>query len=1071
MIRDRHPFTPHSSLFSQLWTVIQAVGPYLFLITLLAIPLLQPLFTTQLSCGFDTEFHLWRSVQAGALLEEGIWSSRWAPQMAHGYGYPLFLFQSPLSAWGTAVFHQVGFSWPASLNFMYGLGIVASGWTMWWLARTFWGNLGGLVAAVAYLYAPFHAYVAFYRASLSETVAWGLPPLVLWGLYTWQQKRSRWGLITAVLSFILLILTHDVTAYAFMPIFVGWIVLWGVSGRSWATIWRGIVALLLGLGGSAFFWLPAIAERSAIQFGRANSAWPFLYFNNFLPLDQLLALPRNADPSLLNDWPPRALGGLLLTAALLGAVLAWRRGGWGRWLVGFLLLGLAGTLFLVVSLSEPLWTAVSQLAAFQFPWRFLAPASFLAAFLSGGIGHRETQSKERDSQRKTREVIAPILIIGLLAVGHWGWLFPNFCDAPGELSVAGMVAWEVATQTVGSTASGELLPRDVEIVPDPADPPAWEARLETSSLPADATLLTTSYKPLSTTIELETAVPFQATLRIFNFPGWRVTVNDEPAAITASDPEGWITFPVGSGRSTINATFGEIPLRLAADGVSLFSLLLLVGLVWKGNRFSVFSNQFSLFSFQSTDHQSPITDHRPLTTDYWLLLILAILLLVGKLLLVDSRQTPLRQARLQDGLLTGVALPMNVTLGTPGNPAQVRLLGLDEWQSDPTSSQGQAVPADNPLTLTLYWQALQPLDKNYKVGLTLLDENGIRWSEDGLRDYRWLRNPPPTTAWPSDQYALTAFFVDLLPGTPPGSYRLMLSFFEQETLVPLTFYDSGGQPLGPQLTLGRVTLLPPKQPWPTTLMMQYQLAVSDGQAMLLGSNIDRKEAAPGDPALVTLFWQTSQTAEATLSLLDGAGEQVVNWPVTLPDFGAGAWRSQLLLQLPVTLANGRYQWQLTFPNGQSVSWGELNIAAPDRLMRMPDMETAVNITLSEQATLVGFSLDKTTLASGETLNLELLWQAVTEMNESYRVFVHVLAADGSIVAQADGLPADWTRPTTGWLPGEFIRDQHMISLPPELPAGQYRLTTGLYLPNASRLQQENGRDNILLSTLTVTNPH
>ena len=1070
MTRDRHPLTPNFSTSGQPKRAFWEIVPYLFLITLLAIPVLQPLFRRQLICGFDTVFHLWRSVQAGALLDEGILFSRWAPQMAHGYGYPLFLFQSPLSAQGTAVLQQIGFSWPVALNMMYGLGIVASGWTMWWLARTFWGNLGGLVAAVAYLYAPFHAYVAFYRASLSEAVAWSLPPLVLWGIYRWQREKSRWGLGTAVFSFILLIFTHDVTAYVFMPLFVGWILLWGLDGRSWASVRRGGLALLLGIGGSTFFWLPAIVERSAIQFGRANSAWPFLYFNNFLPLEQLLALPRNADPTLLNDWPPRALGGLLLIAALIGAVLAWRRGNWGRWLAGFLLLTLAGYVFLIISLSEPLWTAVPQLAAFQFPWRFLAPASFVAAFLCGGLGHSKknpqiTQMSTDSSRRllrlgsvQVRASALNIFVVGLLAVGHWGWLFPNHCDAPANLSASGMVRWEVATQTLGSTASGELLPRGAEIVPDAADPPAWEARLDTTTLPPSVKLLATNDKPLATTIELETAVPFQATLRIFNYPGWRVTVNGEPVTITRSDPEGWITFPVGNGRSTIQVTFGETPLRLAADGLSLLSLLFLGGFIWRLKD----SNQYSVSSKQLASIQPPITDYRSLTTEYWSLLTLAILLLMGKFLLVDTQQTPLRQPRLQAGVLASRAEPMQLTLGTPGNPAQVQLLGLDEWET--------AVPADEPLVLTLYWQALQPLSENYKVGLTLLDENGVRWSDDGLRDYRWLRNPPPTTAWPTDHYALTAFFVDPLPGTPPGSYQLQLSFFEQETLTPLTFYQENGQPIGPQLELGMVTIQPPSSPWPSSLAMQYRLDTTIDSTRLLGSNVDRTEAAPGDPTLMTLFWSAANETEATLSLVDAADELAVNWPVTLPAYGSGAWRSQLLLRLPVTLANGRYQWQLTFPSGQTVRWGELTISAPDRLLTMPDVETAVNITLSEQASLAGFSLGKTTFDAGETLNLELVWQGVAEMSESYRVFVHLLAADGRIVAQADGLPANWTRPTTGWLPGEFIQDSHSIALPTDLPPGSYSLVTGLYLPNSSRLQQPNGQDNILLADLIVQNP-
>jgi hypothetical protein len=112
-------------------------------------------------------------------------------------------------------------------------------------------------------------------------------------------------------------------------------------------------------------------------------------------------------------------------------------------------------------------------------------------------------------------------------------------------------------------------------------------------------------------------------------------------------------------------------------------------------------------------------------------------------------------------------------------------------------------------------------------------------------------------------------------------------------------------------------------------------------------------------------------------------------------------------------------------------------------------------------------LEDSTVEEGETLHLELVWQAVTELSESYRVFVHVLGEDGRIIAQADGLPANWTRPTTGWLPGEFIRDTHSLTLPAELPPGEYALVTGLYLPNGSRLQQPNGQDHIPLTTITI----
>ncbi len=65
---------------------------------------------------------------------------------------------------------------------------------------------------------------------------------------------------------------------------------------------------------------------------------------------------------------------------------------------------------------------------------------------------------------------------------------------------------------------------------------------------------------------------------------------------------------------------------------------------------------------------------------------------------------------------------------------------------------------------------------------------------------------------------------------------------------------------------------------------------------------------------------------------------------------------------------------------------------------------------------------------------------------SYHVFVHLIDDAGNILAQSDAIPANWTRPTTGWLPGEYVIDTHTLSLPAELPTCSLSLRIGLYDP-------------------------
>ncbi|NKQ37542.1 MAG: YfhO family protein [Chloroflexi bacterium] len=1030
----------------------------LLLVALFAAPALQPLFRRQFTCGFDNAFHLWRAVQIGELLRNGVLYSRWAPQMAHGYGYPLYLFQSPLSAYLAAVFNILGFEWVTAVHLTYGLGILGSGWAMWLLARDLWGEKGALLAAVAYIYAPYHLYVAYYRASLSETVAWAFVPLLLWGLLRWQMRGERKGLVTAVLAFAALILTHDVTAYIFLPFIVGWIIALAWLKQSWSALWRGGAAVLLGTGLSAFFWLPAIVERSAIQFARANSAWPFLYTNNFLPLDQLLPLPRNADPLLLNDWPQRGLSLVLAGLAVLGLLIAWRKMPRTRKLTAFLGLALIAYTFLTIPLSQPLWDALPPLQAFQFPWRFLSPAALAAALLVGGLAIGDWSLEIGDFPPSPHPsplhpvTLSPrhlvtLSLLALLSIAHWGWLYPNHCSTPTDTSITGMVQWEQDTRTLGTTASRELLPAAVSRLPqDENDLPVWENRLAQADLPLGARIIQAEYAPLSAEIELETAVPFTARYRAFAFPGWRVEIDGEPVTITPSEPDGLITFPVPDGRHTIQVTFGETPLRLLADLLSLVSLIALIAITLRQPKSEAI--------------------HQPAPAKEWhnwaiALAGLGLVLLSGKLLLADSGAWWPHQTRLENGALNQVDNPSALTLGGPANPAQIRLLGYDNFPA--------ALPADEPLTAFLYWQAWLPATRPYRVGLTLVDETGRHWSDPGLRDYRWLRPAPPIPEWPPDQYAQTAYFLDLFPGTPPGMYTLQLSFFDEATLTPLTFYD-GAQAIGPWLDIGQIEVTSPNQPWTTAAMTpQFPLSISGGGVTLWGANVDRDTAVPGDPVLLTLFWEKEGEGETAVTLsLRQDGQSVRAWPLTLPDNGPGLWRSQHLLRLPVTLPDGAYTWQIALPDGATAVWGNLAVTAPPRVMAEPDTAVPVGVTLGGQATLIGFTPAPETLTPGQPLTVELVWRGETEMAESYRVFVHLLGPDGSIVTQSDGIPANWTRPTTGWLPGEYVTDSHTLALPPDLPPGKYTLTAGMYQPGRPRLTTPDGADAIILTTFTVS---
>lgn len=1016
---------------------------------LLFLPALQPLLTADLTCGYDNAFHLWRAVQVEHLWRQGVLFSRWAPDMAHGFGFPLFVFVSPLSASVVAALHLAGLQWPVALNGAFALGIVLGGLFAFLLARDLFGAPAGIVGAVAYVYAPYQAYEAFNRGSLWEAFAWAFPPLALWGLHRWAVCRDRRFLAVGAVGLMFLICSHQLFAFLFAPLLVGWVFLAWYQTRDPKALLRGVAMGLLGLGLSAFYWLPGLMERGLVQTGRLLETWVFDYHNNFITLADLLAPPRSVDPALINDWPPKSLG---LVPALIGLLplLGWQKMDRAqRAQVALLLLLVAGFGLMTLPVSLPLWEHVPLLPYVQFPWRFLGPAALCLALLAAATFHIPHLTPN------VSRFMFPALIT-LLILGNLGWFYPAHCSPPEEISIRGMIGWERATDTLGTTAKGEYLPIWVRRMPESDHlQAAYEAggsipRLDPESMPEGARVLQADHAPLGATTELETPVPFHARYLAFYYPGWRVTIDGDPVPIAPTDPDGLISFDVPAGRHTVTVRFTETPLRLAADILSLLSLIALVAFLFLHPPVAQSSSRPVT---ESPSH--PITE--PLIILYFLTALFLVLL---KAVLIDCADSPLRHVRLRDGQLEGVDVPTQVVFD-----GQFRLLGYDALP--------QEIPGDQPIPIGLYWQDTVAGGPDYRVALALRDGAGLVWSDPNLRTPRWHRTPPPVYLWPPDGYALTAFDLQPMVGTPPGVYTVTLGIFDRATLTPYAAQDGVGQGLGLEIPLGQVEIARPRR-LPEVAPAQYKTDLPFGPVRLVGYNLDRNEAAPGDPFLLTLFWRAEETPEVDVRLRlnlqpETSNLQPETWtlqPSFLPTTQwreGDLWRGQHLLRLPAGLGSGTYRWILQVCRrlaqecelmGEEVTLGILEVHAPERLWQPPLLDVEVNARFGDVATLLGAVLRPAScvLQPGDLLTVTLVWRAEAEMDTSYRVFLHLVGPDGSLVIQSDGEPANWTRPTTGWLPGEVVLDERVLAVSGEAPTGKCELWVGLYgWPSLERL--------------------
>jgi hypothetical protein len=93
------------------------------------------------------------------------------------------------------------------------------------------------------------------------------------------------------------------------------------------------------------------------------------------------------------------------------------------------------------------------------------------------------------------------------------------------------------------------------------------------------------------------------------------------------------------------------------------------------------------------------------------------------------------------------------------------------------------------------------------------------------------------------------------------------------------------------------------------------------------------------------------------------------------------------------------------------------------------------------------------LSAGDGVRVTLLWSALSASIEGdYIVFVHMLDSSGMLLSSHDGPPADGSRATSTWRPGETILDVHSFHMPAQLQGERFTLRVGLY----SRDKEERG---------------
>lgn len=110
---------------------------------------------------------------------------------------------------------------------------------------------------------------------------------------------------------------------------------------------------------------------------------------------------------------------------------------------------------------------------------------------------------------------------------------------------------------------------------------------------------------------------------------------------------------------------------------------------------------------------------------------------------------------------------------------EIALLAASATVIPPTPAGAPALQAGATISVTVYWQALRPLPRDYTVFLHLTDPTG---QLQGQQDTMPLNNQLPTTRWRSGQIVADQYHATLKPGAPAGEdYRIYLGWYLWQT--------------------------------------------------------------------------------------------------------------------------------------------------------------------------------------------------------------------------------------------------------------------------------------------------
>ncbi len=558
----------------------------LLIVIIITIPSFLSLINSRYFTIHDNQ-HVVRLYLLDRGIRQGYLFPRWIDELTFGFGDPLFNFYPPLVYYLGEFFHLLGFSYIWSIKLVFIFGFLIGSISIYLLIKEFLGKLAAFLGTTIFTYFFYHAVNAYVRGALSEFFAMNLVPLVFLSITKTAKSPSIKNSLFFSFSLTLVFLSHQLVVLPllfFLPFYFLFSLFIDGKKKKEFIIFL-MIGGILGMGLSAFYWLPMFYEKQFTFLDKELGS----YKDHYLYPYQFWYSPWGFGASVkgIVDGMSFQLGKipiLLITVSILTFFvfqfkkLTKKDEFVVNQFIFFLFLMIFG-LWMTTFYSSFIWDKVKLLWSLQFPWRFLSiTATFVAIIASYWIYFLQRVFFQKN------EFIVKLLVSIFIVLTIYKY-YPYFRPQSYLKVTDKDLITKEEIQWIQSKTVLHFVPKGVKAKKNEYG--VYILDIDKKDLPkniyqikkGDGEVKTIKNKYQEKEFLVKAKTPLQFQLNTFNFVGWQAYLDGRRVSIDDNNDFKLINVKISLGEHQLKFVFKNTLVRTIGGYLSFISLIMCLWII------------------------------------------------------------------------------------------------------------------------------------------------------------------------------------------------------------------------------------------------------------------------------------------------------------------------------------------------------------------------------------------------------------------------------------------------------------------------------------------------------------